>query len=144
MGVMFKKQADFVREHLDSIEELLGPDNPKTKTIDYDKSNFVTISKDGSSVMMVIDGVGFEIDRKEIDMFINVENAINNLSNEELSMVTAKGTDKGLKMGAVSFRTKMEPTPMLVVSIGDQTWTFGCTGQVTIDAVSTIPEPPGG
>ena len=124
MGVMFKLQADFVRQHLDVIEKLLGPDDPNVVMMKFDENNAIRISSP-NTISLIIENETYDIDRAEIDMFVYVENTMNSLSDEELRMVTANGLEKGLNMGVLNFKTTMYP-PSLVVRTPTTQHTFGC------------------
>ena len=126
---MFKKQTDFVSEYLDAIEEFLGPDDPDVLIIKFDENNAIRDNQNGQ-ISLIIDNETFDIDKDEIDSFIVVTNTINNISIVELKLITAKGLDHGLTMGALNFKTTMFPYPSLIVTIGEQKWTFDCGGKV--------------
>ena len=132
MGVMFKKQADFVRQHLDAIEEFLGPDDPNVLMLRFDDNNAIRDHQNGT-ISLIIENETYNIDRKEIDSFVHVENVLASLTDEELRMVTAKGMDNGLQMGILNFKTTMDPEPALIVHTPLTKHTFTCDGNVIID-----------
>lgn len=68
MPVMFKKHADFVREHLDAIDGMVNPDDHAQATfLRFDSSNYAELKKDNHSIIILcINNEIHEIDRAEV------------------------------------------------------------------------------